>query len=51
MESFSILVLGYGVLLLYMSALFLCGYAAKNNGVADVGYGMAFLVFLGTLLS
>lgn len=51
METLPILVLGYGVLLLYMSALFLCGYVAKNNGVADVGYGMAFLVFLGTLLS
>ncbi len=36
-----------GVLLCYMSSLFLIALVRHNNGTADVGYGMAFVVIAG----
>lgn len=33
-----------GILALYMSGLFVVALVRKNNGIADVGYGMAFVV-------
>ncbi len=38
------------VLFLYMSGLFVIALARKNNGIADIGYGGAFIVLIGTLL-
>lgn len=38
-----LLILG-GVLVLYMTLLFIVSCVLKNNGVADVGYGIGFLV-------
>jgi len=39
-----------GVLLLYMSGLFFFARILKNNGVADVGYGIGFIVVVFTAL-
>jgi steroid 5-alpha reductase family enzyme len=48
MES---LLISLGVLLGYMSVLFGIGMITKNNAIADVGYGIAFMVvILATLL-
>ena len=33
-----------GALLVYMSVLFLISTLIKNNGIADIGYGLAFIV-------
>jgi steroid 5-alpha reductase family enzyme len=43
MES---LLISLGVLLAYMSVLFVIGMATKNNAIADVGYGIAFMVVI-----
>lgn len=42
----SVLIPALGVLLMFMSVLFLIALAAKNNGIADVGYGIAFIVLI-----
>ena len=34
------------VLFCFMSALFLLAMVLRNNGVADVGYGIGFLVYI-----
>ena len=46
----TILLTALAVLLIYMSALFVIATVAKNNGVADIGYGIAFIVLIGTAL-
>ncbi len=40
----AVLLSALGVLALYMSSLFVVALVRKNNGIADVGYGIAFLV-------
>jgi steroid 5-alpha reductase family enzyme len=42
----SILAISLVVLLAYMSALFVVAMRLVNNGVADVGYGIAFIVVI-----
>lgn len=46
----SILESGFLVLFLYMSALCILALARKNNGIADVGYGVAFIALIGSAL-
>lgn len=46
----SILIAALVVLLLYMTLLFVIGTVTKNNGVADIGYGVAFIVLTGATL-
>ena len=41
-----ILAASLAVLLVYMTLLFVIGTVTKNNGVADVGYGIAFIVLI-----
>lgn len=43
----SILLLSLGILGLYMSSLFVLSLLLRNNGVADIGYGIAFIVVIG----
>lgn len=40
------LLISLGILLAYMSVLFVIGMLAKNNAIADVGYGIAFIVVI-----
>lgn len=40
------LFISFGILLAYMSVLFAIGMIAKNNAIADVGYGIAFIVVI-----
>lgn len=40
-----------GVLVLFMSVLFGAGLVTRNNGVADIGYGLAVIVVVLTALS
>jgi steroid 5-alpha reductase family enzyme len=42
----SILLGSLFVLSLYMTVLYILALLLKNNGVADIGYGVAFLVFI-----
>jgi steroid 5-alpha reductase family enzyme len=44
-----ILLAGLCILLIYMSVLFLISLRARNNGVADIGYGIAFIVLVGAV--
>jgi steroid 5-alpha reductase family enzyme len=44
----STLLTALGVLALYMTFLFIISLLVKNNGIADVGYGIAFMVLIGT---
>lgn len=46
-----ILLAALAVLLVYMTVLFVVGTALKNNGVADIGYGIAFIVLIATTLA
>ncbi|MEN9390399.1 MAG: hypothetical protein RLZZ283_499, partial [Candidatus Parcubacteria bacterium] len=41
---FSLVALG-----VYMTVLFVASIAFKNNGIADIGYGVAFMVVIGTV--
>jgi steroid 5-alpha reductase family enzyme len=43
------IILGVGALFIFMCALFLVSLLTKNNGFADVGYGIAFIVVVGTV--
>lgn len=40
------LLISLGVLLAYMTVLFVIGMLTKNNAIADVGYGVAFMVVI-----
>jgi steroid 5-alpha reductase family enzyme len=42
--SLELVLLSLGALWLYMTTLFVVALLRKNNGVADIGYGIAFLV-------
>lgn len=44
------LITAAGALLAFMSLLYIAAYVARNNGFADVGYGVAFMVVIGTAL-
>lgn len=44
-----ILLCGIVVLALYMSGLFILSLIIKNNGIADVGYGVAFMMLVGAV--
>ncbi len=44
-----ILLFGLAALGIYMSFLFVCALIGKNNGIADVGYGVAFMVLVATV--
>ena len=41
-----ILAVSFVALLTYMSGLFVVSLITKNNGVADIGYGVAFMVVI-----
>lgn len=43
----SILLLSLGILAIYMSSLFAVSLVLRNNGIADIGYGVAFMVVIG----
>lgn len=44
----SLFAISFVALMVYMSALFVLSLRLKNNGIADVGYGIAFVVILTT---
>lgn len=44
----SILLLSLAILAIYMSSLFVASLLIRNNGVADIGYGAAFMVVIGS---
>ncbi len=46
----TLLVLVFGVLVMYMTALYVLSMVLKNNGVADIGYGVACMLVVGTAL-
>lgn len=46
----SILLLSLGILAIYMSSLFAVSLVLRNNGIADIGYGVAFMVVIGATL-
>jgi steroid 5-alpha reductase family enzyme len=43
-----ILLFSLAALFIYMTGLFVISLILKNNGVADIGYGVAFMVVIGT---
>ncbi len=45
-----ILALSLVALLVYMSVLFVISLVLKNNGIADIGYGIAFMVVIAATL-
>lgn len=47
----TVLLIGLSALALYMCGLFGVSVLLKNNGVADVGYGIAFMVLIATVLA
>ncbi len=47
----SLLILPASVLALFMSVLFIVATIRKNNGTADIGYGIAFIILTGTTLT
>jgi steroid 5-alpha reductase family enzyme len=44
------LLFGLAVLFVYMSMLFMISLLWKNNGIADIGYGIGFLVLIASVL-